>query len=526
MFEIAFFLGIVSYSIFFLGVFHLLYTSILLPFSCIALGLLILVTRKKIIAASISVRNLFKKSAGTKFLLLLIAVQILVNGIGVFGPEISFDALWYHLTLPKLFLQWHAVEHIPGGLLYYSDMPKLIEMLYVAALSFGNDSLARSIHLALGVATTISIYFLGRKYLSQKLSLMAAILFYSNLVVGWESVSAYIDLGRAFFEVLTFYFLIEWEEKTQIKFLFFSSLLLGFAISTKFIAFTSLGIFIPLIVFILFLQKKSIGEIVGYCVGFIAIACIIPSPWWIFSYLNTGNFFYPFFSPIYPTDHLGQLNLLLIFTTLKNTFLFSPDPISPLYAGLLPFVFLIKKWSLKIKLLAGYTILSLIIWYFSPQTGGGRFLLAYLPVYSVLVVIVYDAFPKGFIKKIILFIFFLLALSSIGYRFLANAKFIPVILGRETKQAFLGKELHFDFGDFADIDGYFKTHIKNSDKVLIYGYHNLYYVNFSFVHESWAKKGDSFNYILSNTDTIPKRFSLFKLVYKNSVTHAYLFSDN
>lgn len=43
---------------------------------------------------------------------------------------------------------------------------------------------------------------------------------------------------------------------------------------------------------------------------------------------------------------------------------------------------------------------------------------------------------------------------SVPYRFIANIRFIPVILGLESKNNFLKNNLNFNFGDFYDIDGY------------------------------------------------------------------------
>jgi hypothetical protein len=107
---------------------------------------------------------------------------------------------------------------------------------------------------------------------------------------------------------------------------------------------------------------------------------------------------------------------------------------------------------------------------------------------------------------------------------LANSKYIPVILGKETKSQFLTKNLNFSFGDFYDIDGYFQKNIKPSDKVLLYGFHNLYYVNFPFVDSSFVKMGDKFNYIAVQNSIIPIRFSDWKQIYYNKITKVGLYS--
>jgi hypothetical protein len=114
-------------------------------------------------------------------------------------------------------------------------------------------------------------------------------------------------------------------------------------------------------------------------------------------------------------------------------------------------------------------------------------------------------------------------LISFGYRAAANAKYIPFILGHETKNEFLAKHLVFNFGDFADIDWYFAGHIKPSDSVLLYGFHNLFYVDFPFIDNSWVKKGDAFNYIAVQNGSIPERFKHWQLVYRNDKTLVKLY---
>jgi len=101
-----------------------------------------------------TIQNEFKNLLNDKlsvFFFIIIVLQVLINLVGVLGPEISFDALWYHLTIPKVFLLNHSIFHIPGNLLYYSDLPKLGELLYIPALSFFNEIAAKFVHFAFGL---------------------------------------------------------------------------------------------------------------------------------------------------------------------------------------------------------------------------------------------------------------------------------------------------------------------------------------------------------------------------------------
>ncbi|MDP1743837.1 MAG: hypothetical protein Q8L51_03540 [Candidatus Amesbacteria bacterium] len=285
-----------------------------------------------------------------------------------------------------------------GGDLYYSGLPKLIDMLYVYPFS-------QLIHFCFGILTLIVIYKLARKYLNSTYSLLACIIFYSNLVVGWQSITAYIDLGRTFFEILALYLFIE-------KKYFQTAIVLGLAVSTKILALGSVGIFLFL------------GLPIAYCL----VPILVVSPWLAFNYLNTGNPIYPIFSG-FPMDWNFSLNILRL-----------ADPINPIYIIILPFVILSfsNLWT-KHKTLLIYCILSFVIWFLTPHTGGGRFLLPYLPAWSVLTAILIQK------NKFLVTMAIILAIISIGYRGIANAKNIPYLMGIQTKQDFLDKYLYDRF---------------------------------------------------------------------------------
>jgi len=524
MFEIAFLIGIYSYLIFALGVLGNLYSTnvIAVTITYLVLVLYYFFKTKKIPK---SIKLNFDKTS--VFLMILIMIQALINSIGVLGPEISFDSLWYHLTLPKIYLINHSIFHIPGGLLYYSDMPKLTEMLYVGGLSMINEIFAKAIHFSFGLLILFSIYQISRKFLSKKFSLIAVLIFYSSLVVGWESITAYVDLARTFFELLVFWGFVNWFESKRMKWIIISGVMMGFAITTKLVAIGSLPIFLLLFAYYAYAKKEKVLVTVKRFILFVLFSFLVPLPWFTFSFLNTGNPFYPYFSniPVDSGQSFAMPNLLFIFRDFYNLFLNLSDPISPLYIIILPIIFLIlKKSNLKIKLFAIYTFSSIAIWYLTQGTRGGRFIMPYLPVFSILGALAVEKLKDKKIKLIIIFAVIAVSLSSIFYRGLANKKFIPVLLGRESKSEFLTKNLNFSYGDFYDTDGYFAKTVKPSDKVLLYGFHNLYYVDFPFVDSSFVKVDDKFDYIAVQNSNIPSKYRDWKKIYYNEITKVGLYT--
>ncbi|MBI5122681.1 glycosyltransferase family 39 protein [Candidatus Roizmanbacteria bacterium] len=521
MFVFASLIGIYSFIIFILGISGLLYKSKIIGATIIFWGSILYLKRKDL-------QDTIKK-INLGLLVAIIIFQAGVNLIGVLGPERGFDALWYHLTLPKLYLINHSISFIPGGLLYYSTMPKLAEMLYLAGLSLGNETLPKLIHYFFGLLTCLALYKLQRKFFSKFIALIGVIIFYSNLVVGWESVTAYIDLVRTFFELMAVWGFVNWWESKKRKWLIISAVMVGFAIATKLLAIGSLLIFIILI-FIKFRRRllRFTRNDMQSLLIFIVTALIIPAPWFIFSYINTGNPVYPFFTEMYkvipePVSFFGFFkDIWMIFTN-------SPDHLSLVYILFLPFtVWCLGSFSKELKLITTYSVLAIIIWYFTPRTGGGRFIVPYLPAFSIISAAVINEFWQNkkynlLISKSLVSIVLVLSLFSIVYRFAANYKYIPVIFGVETKAHFLANHLNFSFGDFYDIDGYFREHIKSTDSVLLYGFHNLYYVDFPFIDNNWVKKGDKFNYVVTQNTVLPKRFEDWKLIYKNDKTMVKLY---
>ncbi len=524
MFELAILIGIYSYLIFFLGILGLLNKGWVILTNLIFVIPAVFYISKSIGKVSF---NLTKFNKFSYILFLLLLTLALINFMGALGPELGFDAVWYHLTLPKLYLLNYSISFIPGGLLYYSAMPKLAEMLYLVGLLLGNEIFAKLVHFSFGILTCFVIFKILRKFTNIHLSILGAIVFYSNLVVGWQSITAYVDLSRTFFETMALWGFLNFIEKKEKKWLIESSVILGLAISTKLISLSSLLIFTILIIYYVIATKKPPKVLMTSIPVYWAIALFIPLPWFIFSIINTGNPIYPLFTDLYQVNiSLSLLNPVNFINDTLTVLLKADDPVSPIYLIILPLIFIyFKKLSFPEKTIAVYSFISIIVWYLAPRTGGGRFILPYLPAFSILTIILISKIKIKFLYLYLLSLIILISISSTAYRGVANLKYLPVLLGSEAKDSFLSRNLNFSFGDFYDTDNYFKKNIKEDDKVLLYGFHNLYYVNFPFIDSSFVKKGDGFNYIAVQNTTVPKRFSDWDLIYYNPKTKVELYKN-
>lgn len=528
MFAIAFLIGLYANIILVLGMLNLYYQPVLAVFTFGYIFLSIVfwpLFDEKIRFNSLSeeLREGFKVH---KIWMLLIVTSFGLMLIGALAPEIAFDSLWYHLTLPKIFLTEHGIRFFPGGLLHYSATPKLAELLYVPALSLQSEILAKLIHMAFGVLTSIVIYLLARKYTDNRFALISVVIFLGNIVVLWEATTAFIDLTRAFFEIMAFWGLLEFINTHKRKWLVESSLLVGLAIQTKLIGITTLVVYVLLL--FLFSKKDIVINRLRLCAGYILLALLVPLPWFIFSYIHTGNPVYPLFSQYLVGLNSVTFQFPQLITDLLSIFVASPDPVSPIYLILFPLFFMVRK-NLKgderiIFLGVG---LSLIVWTLTPKTGGGRFLLPYLPLLSVATALfLYKIQDKKTFLKLSLLAVITISVVSIFYRGAATVRYLNVVLGIQSKEEFLTKNLNFTFGDYYDTDAQFTKFIKPSSTVLLYGFHNLYYMDVSFIDSTWVRRGDRFEYIATQHTTLPSRFKYWTPIYSNSVTGVTLYTAN
>ncbi len=394
-------------------------------------------------------------------MIILLILAALINFIAVFSPELGFDALWYHLTIPKIYLMWGKIDFIPGGLLYYSALPRLGEFLYL--LVGANDTLAHFINWLFGLGTALIIYKISKSWL-------AALIFYAAPLIGWQSGSAYIDLIRTFFEALALYLVLS--SKPVL-----AGLSLGLAIGTKTLALGSLIIF--------GLLKKT---------KLVVVAIVVSAPWFLWSYLKTGYPFYPLGAGILDARHnLGNI-----------------WPLVPLDPFLLIYLLTFPWWPRQ-TLIFKYAVLAFLVWFITPRTGETRFLLPYLPAFAILAAM---AIQK---KKILIIPVLFWVIFSIFYRGVANIRLFPNMHGQETKEQFLCRRLDFKTSVFVDCDGWFAKNIKPTDLILASNVHNLYYLNFPFVHESWYQ-GEKYNYILTYNQELDK-----KLIYQNNLTGMRLY---
>ena len=207
------------------------------------------------------------------------------------------------------------------------------------------------------------------------------------------------------------------------------------------------------------------------------------------------------------------------FPLLIGIFVFAPDPVTPIYIILMPIVFVGFFGFLKKYLfLVVFCIFAYFTWYLTSQSGGSRFLVTFIATFSLVSYIALLQTKNSVIAKSMGVVLLTLIITNTAYRGIASIKYVPIVLGVESKERFLMDHLNFSFGDFYDENADIKK-IVGSDMVLMKNTHNLYYVDFPFTIDEWNSK--HYGYILYQSETRPDEKN--SLVYRNIKTHTWLY---
>ncbi|MHB0912975.1 MAG: hypothetical protein ACYC2Y_05975 [Armatimonadota bacterium] len=418
-------LGILAFAVFAAGLARLLYPGVLL--GLLVVMALFSVREMRCLVSEIASglrRGGGKLSAGDAAITLSVAVIGSAALVMALAPPAGtdWDGLAYHLAVPKIYLQHHRILFVPFT--SHSNFPFLTEMLYTLGLSISGPALAKLFHFGMYALTAAALYSLGARHMSRSVGKIAALLFMSMPVVFYEAGIAYADLTTAFYVLLGVYAVLNWEESG--RGLALCGVLLGFALGTKVLAVIPLA---AVCVWVLISSRSLKAAALP-----MLLALLVGAPWYVKSYVYTGNPVYPFMYEIfggrvwsdaaaeaYRAEQAGfgmgkglmQL-FMLPWNLLVNGEKFANGPlfgrlIGPAVIGLAP-VALLAGVNRKVWKVAAVAAVYVVAWFFLMQHS--RYLAAVLPLLALVCAAGVDAAKRwrmgrylvaGFVGACVLF---------------------------------------------------------------------------------------------------------------------------
>ena len=229
------------------------------------------------------------------------------------GPETEFDALNYHLGVPRLYIAWHGIEAVPN--IFYSNFPFTVEMLFTFGWLLHSVILAKLFHFALGMTCAAAIVLFCRRYFSLRIGLLAALLFLASPIVGYLFQTAYVDLGLALFVFLSLYAFYNWTESGHRGWLILTAVFSGLSLGTK---YTGLLAVVLVSGGCLWLRSRASRSPISVraLLTYLAITALVFVPWSIKNAVLVGNPVAPFLSDVFynpaflPSDYEAWLRFV------------------------------------------------------------------------------------------------------------------------------------------------------------------------------------------------------------------------
>ncbi|MBI3079388.1 MAG: glycosyltransferase family 39 protein [Deltaproteobacteria bacterium] len=210
-------------------------------------------------------------------------------------PETGRDALLYHLSLPRRYLEGHRIAPVEGSI--FSHFPAFMEMLFVLGL-VQSEQAARLLHVSFALLTAGSLVALSRGLLPRGGGVLAALLFLAIPTVAVTAPSAYVDLALTFYTTAALLAFFRWKEHGEPIWLWLMALSTGAALSVKHTALPS--VLVLTLLLLLGLQRRSVSGLrsIPTVLRFWGISLSVAAPWYVKSLILTGNPIFPFFYPL------------------------------------------------------------------------------------------------------------------------------------------------------------------------------------------------------------------------------------
>ena len=215
--------------------------------------------------------------------------------IGVVSPVWDYDALLYHLEIPRQFLAEGRIYFDPT--VWRSAYPFLGEMSFLVGMVFGVDSLGKLINLTYAVLFVSSVYTFGLRFLGRQVAVTATtILIGAPAFLLWATWIS-VDYAWAAYEFWSLYAISLWltdDHGAATTWLALAGIMSGFAASIKYLSLPVLLIVAAIVAWkSIEKAKRPIPQLLNNLLIYGFSAGLIMGAWYIKNWLWTGNPVYP-----------------------------------------------------------------------------------------------------------------------------------------------------------------------------------------------------------------------------------------
>ncbi len=230
-----------------------------------------------------TLRTITDRETRVRLIMFLIAGAVLLPvALNCLTPPYKSDEVRYHLPYALHFVEQGRIA--PDLYLRYPFHTLNVNLLYAAALIFGDDVTPHFIHLLLGCFAGLALYVLAAPKCGRIIAFCTVLLFFVTPIFRKWAPSAFIDLGLAAFVTATIACLDRARGRSALAVC--AGVAFGAALGTKYLA---LALFPLMVAWAAYRTRDG-----RQTARFAAVAVLVGAPWYIYNLIWTGNPISPF----------------------------------------------------------------------------------------------------------------------------------------------------------------------------------------------------------------------------------------
>ncbi len=249
-------------------------------------AILLLLSRR---AIRLLLRDLLslRTSSFPSLLIVFLIVSVLLALLTALTPPTAWDALVYHLAVPRRALEIGRLAP-SGEIIPHENFPMLMSSLYLLAMLVKGDIAAQLIHFVFGLLTLALIATSARQFYSRAALPFSLAIALSMPMLLLLATWAYNDLALAFYTLAAVYCYRRYELTHASRFLSMSALMAGLALGLKYTSFV-----LPISLIALMWWQQRV-QWLRPAVYFSTVTLLVALPWYLKNFFFSGNPVYPF----------------------------------------------------------------------------------------------------------------------------------------------------------------------------------------------------------------------------------------
>jgi hypothetical protein len=208
-------------------------------------------------------------------------------------PPLEWDALLYHLTAPRHYMEAGRIYVLTGN--FCANFPAFTEMLFLSGMLLKGDVVAHLIHWGYALLVALALYAFGREHFGHRTGLLSQAIFLSIPTVLTIAAWAYVDLALSLYGFAAYWALTRWlDDRRAGGWLCLAGVLAGMAFSIKYTGASIVLVLVTVILYRGWSDRVAWSKTIRASILVGVVAAFLASPWYLKNAVALGNPVYPY----------------------------------------------------------------------------------------------------------------------------------------------------------------------------------------------------------------------------------------